>query len=378
MKENMIWLFLWCKRLIQKPLLLFTILLMPFTVIFLQHCHMKEDAMLRVALYTPDSTEGLVEEITALSDSSIHFYLCDSREQLLQAVQSREANCGYLIPAHLEEHLMSYVQDRKPFLTVIRGKDDVTTKIVDEIILSKNFRDIAYHILENFLENHTDTEVDKKQLTQTFDSYYSDELLFQFQYLSGEENTILQEKNTSILMLPLRGIIAVMLLLACMAGELLCFKDRLEGRYDWMSQKQRRLSSLYSLLLPGTAACICALISIKIAGISGNLLREIPAMACYLFACLGLVVLLGRLLCRQNIYLAAMPVILLLSLLLPPIFIDAASLIPAVGKLNLLLPTTWYLKSIQSPQNLLSLLAYGGICLLAAKFLQHRSLPYSQ
>ena len=145
-----------------------------------------------------------------------------------------------------------------------------------------------------------------------------------------------------------------------------------------MSRKQRSLSSLYSLLLPGAAACISALISIKIAGISGNPLREIPAMACYLFACLGLVVLLGRLLCREGIYLAAMPVILLLSLLLPPIFIDVGSLIPAVDSLNLLLPTTWYLKSIQSPENLLSLLAYGGICLLAAKLINSSKLSYPQ
>lgn len=378
MKENITWLALWCKRLIRKPLLLFTILLMPLTTLFLQQCSTKQDAVLRVALcLEPGSAEvsdngnlltgngeELVKHMTSLSDASISFYICRDRNQLIRDVKSRKANCGYLIPSDLEEKIPAYVQERKPFLTVIRGKKDVTTRIVDEIVLSKNYGTIAYHIMENFLSENTGTRPDRAELLRTFQSHGSNELLFQFQYLNGEENTIMQEKSTGILMLPLRGIVAAILLLTCMAGELLCFQDREEGKYSQMTRKQKRLATLYSLLIPGAAACIFALLSIKIAGISGSISRELPAMACYLFACLGLATLLGKLLPRQSIYLASMPVIFLLSLILSPIFIDLGILLPAVRKMSSLLPITWYLMGIQSTQNLLYLLAYGGICLL--------------
>ena len=371
MKESITWLILWCKRLLKKPLLLFTILLMPLTVLFLQYGNTKKDAVLQVAIYLEDKedTSGrrLAEHIVSLSDSTIYFYLCKDKEGLIQEVKSQRAACGYVIPGDLDKKLVSYVQKRRPFLTVIREKDNMTTRIVDEIVLSKHYPAIAYYILENFLEQQTGTVPDKEQLSRTFHSYYSNELLFQFQYLSGEENAILQKKNTSILMLPVRGIMAVLLLLLCMAGELVSFSDRKEGRTHQMSQKQRILADLYSLLIPGAAACVFALLSIKMAGISGSPLREIPAMVCYLLACMGLANLLGKLLPNKYIYLAAMPLMLLLSLILSPIFIDLSSILPTAGRMGRLLPATWYLKSIQSPENLIILLAYGAICLLAAK-----------
>lgn len=373
MKETMIWLSLWCKRLIKKPLLIFTILLMPLATLLLRQCSTRQDAMLRVALCLDPSpaqasaspaSEELLKHMASLSDASISFYLCKDKKELVRDVKSRKANCGYLIPANLEERIPNYVQKGAPFLTVIREKEDATTRIVDEIVLSKNYGSIAFHILEDFLEKNTDTSPDKEKLMQTFQSHASNELLFQFQYLSGEENAILQKKSIGILMLPLRGIVAAILLLACMAGELICFQDRMEGRYHQMNRRQKRLAALYSLLIPGLAAAIAALASIKIAGISGNLFREFPAMACYLFACLGLASLLGKLLPSQGFYLASMPIMLLLSLLLAPVFIDLGSLLPAMRKMGDLLPATWYLKSIQAPRNLLCLLVYGGICLL--------------
>ena len=83
MKENITWLALWCKRLIRKPLLLFTILLMPLTTLFLQQCSTKQDAVLRVTLcLEPGSAEvsdngnlltgngeELVKHMTSLSDA---------------------------------------------------------------------------------------------------------------------------------------------------------------------------------------------------------------------------------------------------------------------------------------------------------------------
>lgn len=372
MREMTIWLSLWCMRLIKKPLLIFTILLMPLATLFLRQCSTGQDAMLRVALCLDSSShesaspasKELLEHMASLSDTSISFYICKDKNQLVEDVKSKKASCGYLIPADLEEKIPAYVRKGTPFLTVIRDKEDATTRIVDEIVLSKNYGAIAFHILEDFLEKNTDASPDSQKLLQTFQSHSSNELLFQFQYLSGEENTILQKKNIGILMLPLRGIVAAILLLTCMAGELICFQDRMEGKYHQMNSRQKRLATLYSLLIPGIAACIAALASIRIAGISGSIYRELPAMACYLFACLGLASLLGKLMPSQGIYLAFMPIMLLLSLLLTPVFIDLGSLLPTVRKMGDLLPSTWYLKSIQSPQNLLYLLAYGGICLL--------------
>lgn len=377
MKTTLLWFVLWCKRIFRRPLLLLTIFLMPCAVLFLQQCHTGKDAVLRVALCTDgtsphSSTDKLMKRMLALSDSTIYFYQCD-RETLEKDVKDRTANCGYLLPENLDEKLIDYVQKKKPFITAVRAENEVTTKIVDEIILSKTYQAFSYYMLKDFLMKKHHTIADEAQLKKDFQSYCSNELLFQFEYLGGEKNSFLNSNRSNVLMLPARGILSVLLLLTCLAGCLICYEDQATGLVYRMNVMQKRLAAAYSLLIPGLLALVMALISLKIAGVFQNPLKETASILCYLFACLGLVTLLRKLLPRKELLLASMPVMALISLLLPPVFLDFKSILPSVGQINRLLPTTWYLQSIHSPKNMGALLLYGGICFLLSALLRRKT-----
>ena len=54
MKQFTVCFAIYCKRLMKKTLFLFTLLLLPISVLLLQNCQTKTDAVVRVALYSPD------------------------------------------------------------------------------------------------------------------------------------------------------------------------------------------------------------------------------------------------------------------------------------------------------------------------------------
>lgn len=375
MQEFTTCLFLWCKRLFKKPLFLFTLLLLPACVLFLQHCHSKTDAVIRVALYSPDTTNDntaarLINDLKSLSNTAVTFYECSTPKELRQDVAEDNAACGYLFPKNLEQKLEEYAVSKTPYITAVRLQDDVRTKIVDEIVLSRLYHPVSYHILTTFLEKQTGKAADDDWLTKTYQKHSSDELLFQFEYANGDTNTLLNDANTNYMLMPIRGIVSVMVLLSCMAGSILWYSDANNALF-LMNPRKMRLCSLLSLLLPAIFAAFIGLITIKMTGISEHLLTELPAMLLFLCSCLSLVHLLRTIFQTKELFLAAMPVMTIGSLILCPVFISLQSIVPALSFVSKLFPTTWYLAAIHDSQALLSLLVYS-FCLFLAAFLYSR------
>lgn len=363
---------LWCKRLFKKSLFLFTLFLLPASVLFLQHCHSKTDAVIRVALYSPDKTPDntaarLINDLKALSNTAITFYECSTPKELRQNVAENKAACGYIFPENLEQKLKEYADAQTAYITAVRLQDDVRTKIVDEIVLSRLYHPISYHILTTFLDKQTGKKTDTDRLTKTYEKYSSDELLFQFEYANGDTNTLLNDANTNYMLMPIRGIVSVMVLLSCMAGSILWYSD-IDNALFLMNPRKMRLCSFLSLLLPAIFAAFTGLITIKMTGISEHLLTELPAMLLFLCNCLSLVHLLRTVFRTKELFLAAIPVVTIGSLILSPVFISLQSIVPALSFVSKLFPTTWYLAAIHNSHALLTMLVYS-ICLFFASFL---------
>jgi len=370
---------IYCKRLMKKPLFLFTLLLLPVSVLFLQNCRTKTEAVVRVALYAPDKTsdsitEKLFREMISLSNTAVSFYEASTEKSLRQDIVDGTASCGYIFPKHLEEKLKEYAEKKEPYITAIRTEDDVRTRIVDEIVLSRIYRPISYHILASFLEQKTKSTPDSKKLSETFQKYSSDELLFRFEYANGDTNTFLNDSQANYMLMPIRGVISVMILLSCMAGGILWYSDAGNALF-LMDYKKRHLCSFLSLLLPGLFASLTGLFTMKITGISENPATELLSMLFFLCACLSLVHFLRTVLPKKELFLASIPVLTISSLLLCPIFISLQTIAPALSSFSCIFPSTWYLSSLHNPKALFYLFLYS-CCLFAAAFCYKKGLQF--
>lgn len=379
MKQFTVCFAIYCKRLMKKTLFLFTLLLLPISVLLLQNCQTKTDAVVRVALYAPDKasdhiTEKLFQEMISLSNTAVSFYETSTEKKLRQDITDGTASCGYIFPKHLEKRLKEYAEKKEPYITAVRAEDDVRTRIVDEIVLSRIYRPISYHILASFLEQKTKSAPDSEELSKTFLKYSSDELLFQFEYANGDTNTFLNDSQANYMLMPIRGVTSIMVLLSCMAGGILWYSDTGNALF-LMNHKKRQLCSFLSLLLPGLFASLTGLFTIKITGILENPVAELLSMLFFLCASLSLVHFLRTFLPKKELFLASIPVLTIASLLLCPIFISLQTIAPALSSFSCIFPSTWYLSSLHNPKDLLYLFLYS-CCLFSVAFCYKKVLKF--
>ena len=113
-------------------------------------------------------------------------YPVEKQEMVYQAIENQSAGCGYLIPSDLDRNIASYIKNGTPILTAVHTNNEMSTKIIDEIVLSKVYRTFSYQFVEHFLTTKLDTSVDTSSLKTSYDKYCKDELLFTFEYADGK------------------------------------------------------------------------------------------------------------------------------------------------------------------------------------------------
>lgn len=336
--------------------------------------------MLCVALFScaPESdalTENFLTEMLSLSNSSIQFYRCGKEETLREDVISGKAACGYILPEDPNQAIESYIADGTPFVRAIRAKhaNNISLKIVDEIVLGKLYQPFSYSFLKNFLTQKTGEEPDEEELQNFYTANCSKELLFTFEYADKSSNAILNSETANYMLLPIRGIVSVLVLIACMSGGILWYSDQKSRLSALMDPKKRRLCSLLSLTLPAAFAAITGLFTIKITGIAERMLTEIPAMFFLFLGCCCLTHLLCHVFSKAEYFLAAIPVLAISSLLLCPVFISVSSFLPWTAPVSRLLPSSYYLTGLHDPSMPGQMLLYCAICLLLAALPNIRS-----
>ncbi len=371
-KNFLIYPRIWGKRLLKKLFYILTLFLLPLSVLFLKNCQTAEDAVLHVALYSPEqegdgAASGLIQEMEMLSNTAVAFTQYHTPEALRGAVENGEADCGYLFPENLDQGLRDYTESRKPFLTAVRIQEDFRTKIVDEIVLSRFYRHLSYAILGNFLQKKTGEIPSGGWLLAQYQKYCSNELLFQFEYVNGGADAMLNDAQANYMLLPVRGTVSVIVLLCCMAGALLWYADA-DNPFFLMDRKKRRLAYLLSLLVPPVPAAFAGLAAIQIAGISEGFLTELLAMLLFLCCCLSLVHFLLTVFRKRAFFLAAIPAVTVGSFLFCPVFVDLAVIVPPFAVFSNLFPTSYYLAGLHGYRAFLPFVFYSG-CLFFASFL---------
>lgn len=98
---------LFTKRLFQKPIYLFVLLLLPCFSYFYSQSTINQDDSLNVALYIEGKDPLAVSIVADLleADSQVHFYEVTDYETLTKDVITRKAECAYIFPDNLSELL---------------------------------------------------------------------------------------------------------------------------------------------------------------------------------------------------------------------------------------------------------------------------------
>ena len=356
MKKKLTWILLFQKRILKKPMFQITILLIPILLFLLFTFNKSSDSLVRVALISGNDeySQNFVKDLLDSSNHVISYYQCDDESQMRKDVLTGKAECGYIMPDDMPQKITQFSSKKKQgIITAIVKKESISTKIVNEIIYGRLFSERAYPVLKDFInEKQPDrlTSAEDEKMYDTFSKYLIEPLMFSFEHADGSKNDLLNNDDSShnYYMLPVRGILSVLILVSSMSGVLVLSNDDKKNTWGFIRLSKRPAFNYFYIFMSILPIAICSLAAIFITGISTNVLNEIRLMVLYTLLLTGFSSLLKALI--KNIYVlcSLIPVTVLLSLIICPVFIDIGSIVPQARFVRLFLPTNYYLDSIYS------------------------------
>ncbi|MCH5267695.1 MAG: hypothetical protein J1E62_05050 [Lachnospiraceae bacterium] len=366
MKVLATWSMMIWKRLWKKPLFVFSLILIPLPVWGLQLTFSSKDAIMKVALYCdnfdPAKSDNRLEceimkRLLSYHTGAVTFYACDSPEDLERDVERNTATCGYVFPENMSQLLEKHIINRTPVIIGYRHHSEFTSRLVDEFVYSELYSDYSFSLLKQHISAQTGS-ADEEKLHFLYDKYRTEYTFMEYEYIDGTKNKVLSDDNTNYTLLPLRGMVATLILLSGLVGSLFWCVDKERHVFTWLKKGSHRIKLLY-LTIPAGLGGILGIYAITSTGFATSLPVEIASMFCYILAVVGFCDILSTLIPGPNAYPAILPIATVGSVLLCPVFADLTSFIPAIRPLRWFTPVSHYLLGIYNTYGRLQLIGYG-------------------
>lgn len=357
MRRIMIWCLLTEKRLLKKISYLAVLLLVPVLVLAMRQGASQESGMVTIGLYTPDEAGSLSDQVLRrLSEekSVLRYLRYETEEEAIRALESQKVDAVWILPEHLELELEKMAKRGvvTPVATVVEREDDIALTFTREVLCSRIYPEYTYQVYREFVRQKVgDDAPEEAELLERYERLQWKGSIFQAQYLDGSG-----EIEESYFLAPIRGLLAIWLMLTGFAAILYHKKDELCGVYDGIPCRKRLL---YSFGLQAVVLCnggVIFLIACGILGVLGPIWRELGLLALFLLMISVFCNLIGLLIGRIEGIGILIPVMTLLMIAFCPIFLS----IRAIPWLQSLLPPYLYLGALRGTGRLPWMAVYVG------------------
>lgn len=337
------------KRLFKRPSFIVILCLLPLLVAAMAFAAQSDSGIVSVSLARRDPADAKAAEIIEKLNSTsrvINFTVCDTVEQAEENVRSGKDTAAWIFEENTAERIEKFVADpteRNFIVTCCVREDTPLLRVSCEKLYATLYAESTRPSLIRYARR-TAPELDgvsDGELMEYYDSLNISNDLFTFSYVDSGAS-LKDMKETSYLVTPLRGLLAVMTVLCGLAVSMFWLQDKERGAFVWISRRRRPFFSFVYHLTALLDAGAVMLVSLYVAGIAVGFWREVAMTALYAVACTGFCILV-RTLCRSLTLLGTVTPVIILGLLVAcPIFMNFE--IPLA--VRLLLPTDYYLDCV--------------------------------
>ncbi len=371
-KRFRIWLFLTTKRLLKKPSFVLILLLLPAVLLLYRAVITEDDGKLHISLYF-DGNEELKRLYTDKLEEGLpnlfRFTVCASEEDLYSDVAAGRSECGYVISGDTAEKFLT--EDRRGLVTAVVSEQTTYVSFINEIVFCRLMKVFGNDIVVQYLTEKsglTMTRDDyRERLQEEFRKRKQDSEIVEFVYHKKTDNEVIEdgsEVTQNVLTRPIRGTVAIFVLLTGLAGLVFWYQDDAEGRYRVMAREKRPLLSFASILVPTLMAGVMGLLCIAVSGIGTGFFRELYGMLLLVILTAAFCNILRFLIPSVHAVCALIPVLILISYLVCPVILDVVKLFPFVRYVRTVLVPSYYL-SLFSGEGALGLpIATAVLCLI--------------
>ncbi len=353
------------KRLFKKYSFWLILCLVPLMVAGMRFASTKDRGIACIAIYQKNDKDVLAAEIIQQMTEEktiLRYILCETEEKARAMVEGGKADAAWLFPENLQAEMEETVASKsvEPIITMVEREDSVILVLAREILCSALYPYYSYEAYRDFIRDDCGlTELNDEELLEYYNETKMEGNLFQVVLLDG---TVQEDKD--YLLSPIRGMLALWLVLCGLAASVYFMQDEQEGVFDRMPLQRRLLAAFGMQAVLLFDGVLILLIALKIGGLFTFWPVEILS-AVLLSCCIAVMANLLRMLCRIPERLGSViPILLLVMLVLSPVFVD----INGWRAVKLFLPTDYYLHAIHDSRYLGGMAIYAligtGFCML--------------
>ena len=356
MKRFFLWFALLNKRLARRVSFWLILAAVPLLVLALGLLAEQDSGVATVAIYCADKTDpaaaAALQRLTG-QKSVLRCVLCTSEREARSLVASSRADAAWILPEALSERIDAYATGgEEPVVRIYtREENGVLQSLTRERLYAALYPELAYSVYSHYI---LDTLKPRTAPTEAeLDTYYHsvahDDGVIQFSTVDGAA-----ADDASYLVMPVRGLLALLVMMAALASALYYLHDMRSDSFVWLSRRRKRLLPYGCHLIPTLDTAVVMVAALFLAGLGTTWYRELALMALYTLACVGFAELMRQLLGDTARLGVAIPILVLAMLALSPIFFDLHGL----RALQLLFPPFYYLNGVHEPMYLALLAGY--------------------
>lgn len=352
---------LYFKRLFLKKSFIVLLCLVPLLVVGLKLISTEDNGIVNILVCAEDEDEKLSSEIIdkLLDEESIIVYeYCDNEAKALEKLERGQADAVWLFPKDIHKRIKQYASgytDVK-LVEVYEVEDTTSLKLSREALMAAIYDYITYEEYAGYVTDSVPegTEVTEEELRLYYDYFKQDGSLFEYYNIDGTEWHAVGGYLTA----PLRGMLALLILLAGIAGVMYFRQDKENGVYEYLPKSEEWIYGLSGQLIAMGLIAVVALISLYISGNAVSLPTELLLMAEYIITCALFCSLMDRIFSNLLLMGIVTPFLILITFVMCPVFFSLNGFLP----IKCILPTFYYLSGLHDTNWML----YGGIYAVAA------------
>lgn len=359
------------KRLYKKPSFLALMLLIPLCVAIFACTAQERSGFVRIALAREQADDPVATAVMQdlLAADGLIQYTQLSRQAALEAVQTGQVDEAWIFPENTAGQTRDFISGNKKYIVqTVTREDTVSVKLAREKLSAAVYAYCAKAYYVDYVRSEFSQldHLSDAELEVYFEEVKVNEDLFVY----GNPADI-SAQPVNYLTSPIRGLLAVLVLLCSLAATLYYFQDTAAGTFAWVPENRRGLVALCCIVSATVNISAISLLSLGFASLAGNLLREILALLLYSLCCGAFCMLLKQVFSTTRTFAAIVPLIVVVMLSLCPVFFDFRELYI----FQHLVPPTYYINASFDSKFLLYMPAYTAVCLVLAFLLSRLRRP---
>lgn len=344
MGDGTIWFLLSCKRHLKKPAFLAVLFLIPFLLYVVSAFGKDQTSGIAVAVYAQEELGDRVAEALTELPGAFSFYPCSSEEELKRDVETGKAECGYVFPEDLREKLDdgSYMRS----ILIYSSPSTVLDSMSQEVVFSVLMEVYGPELLLEYDEKNLKSE---GKIAQLYQKYKTNGSTFSFRYETADQAEM--EENRMTMTFPVRGIGAVFLFVLGLFSASAVAEDEKKGLFYCIPYGKKWwylfLGTAAPVLMGGAVVLLSLFLSGSAEKGAAGVSKEILVMAVYLVGVAAFSCILKKITGKREVLVGLIPVFLIGSLILCPVFLDAGKWIPSLRLFGHAFLPYYYLAAFQ-------------------------------